>query len=66
MREASAPCAPREGRAHSAPSAERETLSVREVRGVGWTEERAQRGTSEHVTREGRAHSAPSAERETQ
>jgi ADP-ribose pyrophosphatase len=39
-------------------------VSEREARGVSWTEERAQRGTGEHVTREGRAESALSAERE--
>jgi hypothetical protein len=39
-------------------------MSVCEARRAAWTEERAQRGTSEHVTREGGANSAPSAERE--
>jgi serine/threonine-protein kinase RsbW len=39
-------------------------VSEREARRVAWTEERAQRGTSEHATREGHAKSAPSAERE--
>jgi hypothetical protein len=41
-------------------------VSEREGRRVAWTEERAQRGTSEHVMREGRAKSALSAEREAQ
>jgi 8-oxo-dGTP pyrophosphatase MutT (NUDIX family) len=39
-------------------------MSERAGRGESWTEERAQRGTSEHATREGRTESAPSAERE--
>jgi hypothetical protein len=51
----------------SALSAARETQSSeREARCADWTEERAERGTSEHATREGRAKSALSAERETQ
>jgi hypothetical protein len=41
-------------------------MSEREARHAVWTEERAERGTSEHATREDRVNSAPSAERETQ
>ena len=41
-------------------------MSEREGRGVARTEERAERGTSEHATREGRDKSASSAERGTQ
>jgi 4-hydroxybenzoate polyprenyltransferase len=38
-------------------------MSEPEARGAGWTEERAERGTSEHVTGEARDSSAPMAER---
>ncbi|HEX6471007.1 MAG TPA: hypothetical protein VF069_18045 [Streptosporangiaceae bacterium] len=47
-------------------TAVRETQSTREPRDAAWTEERAERGTSEHATREGRGQSAASAVRETQ
>jgi hypothetical protein len=40
-------------------------MNERDACGGVWTEERAQRRTSEHVTREDRAQSAQSAERET-
>jgi hypothetical protein len=41
-------------------------MSESQGRGGVWTEERAERGTSEHVTREGVAFGRPGDERETQ
>jgi hypothetical protein len=41
-------------------------MSEVQARGAGWTEERAQRGTSERATREARAFERAEAEREEQ
>jgi hypothetical protein len=41
-------------------------MSERRARGAGMTEERAERGTSEHATRESRAFGRAKAEREAQ
>ena len=48
------------------PPGRETSLSEPEARGARWTEERAERGTSEHATKEARVQSASKAERETQ